>query len=76
MLHQGEKLKLNCPAYLSNGGAEIYSNVDDGFKVPQNTPLTFEMEVMNCKASTDLENFNKANTDYNVSPMKKGMKFG
>jgi len=80
MLHQGEKIKVSCPAYLANGGAEQYSNVDDGFRIRPNTPLTYELEVMSCMSSNDHEKFNKENESWGIVPavhkLKKAGKDG
>jgi hypothetical protein len=76
MLHEGEKLKLDCPSYLGPGGQEIYSNVDDGFKIPSQTPLTMELEVIQCKNPTARVDFNADNSQFNltkkVKPALKG----
>lgn len=55
-MNVGEKLKISCPAYLSNGGAEFYSHMGSK-KVPANTPITYEIEVLECQM--DLENISR-----------------
>lgn len=70
MLHKGEKLKIECPAYLALGGAEVYSHFDS-FRIPNNTPLTFELEVMNCESSKKIKDFNKGNEAFGVAVVKK-----
>ena len=47
LLHAGEKLKISCPAYLANGGSEEYSHIGSK-KIPANTPLTYEIEILEC----------------------------
>lgn len=46
-LHAGEQARVACPAYLSNGGAEAYSHMGSK-KIPSNTPLTYDIEVLEC----------------------------
>lgn len=52
LLNQGEKISISCPAYLSNGGREEYSHMGSK-KIPSNTPLTYELEVLECEDSID-----------------------
>jgi FKBP-type peptidyl-prolyl cis-trans isomerase len=60
LLHAGEKIRISCPAYLSNGGAEAYSQMDSK-KIPSDTPLTYELEILECKDKfTDLSAAGKA----------------
>jgi FKBP-type peptidyl-prolyl cis-trans isomerase len=47
LLHAGEQIKISCPAYLANGGAEMYSQIDSK-KIPPNTPLTYNLEILEC----------------------------
>jgi FKBP-type peptidyl-prolyl cis-trans isomerase len=47
LLHAGERIKIACPAYLANGGAEMYSHIGSK-KIPANTPLTYEIEILEC----------------------------
>lgn len=47
LLHSNEKIKVSCPAYLSNGGAVQYSHFGSQ-KIPANTPLIYELEILEC----------------------------
>lgn len=47
LLHAGEKIRISCPAYLSNGGAESYSHVGSK-KIPAYTPMTYDLEILEC----------------------------
>jgi len=50
-MHAGEQFKLACPAYLSHGGHAYYADGDDAFEVPADTPLTYDLNVLECHAS-------------------------
>ena len=52
LLNKGEKISIACPAYLSNGGREEYSHMGSK-KIPSNTPLTYELEVLECESSLE-----------------------
>jgi len=47
LMNVGEKMTLSCPAYLSNGGSEIFSHMGSK-KVPANSPIVYEIEVLEC----------------------------
>lgn len=51
-MHAGEKIKMFCPSYYANGGAEVYGHFDS-FLIPKNTDLTYEFEILECESSTD-----------------------
>jgi len=46
----------------------MYSNVEDGFRIRPNTPLTYELEIMSCKDSNHHAEFNKENEAYGLKP--------
>lgn len=50
VMRQGEKISIACPAYLSNGGREQYSHMGSK-KIPSDTPLTYELEVLECEST-------------------------
>ena len=54
-LHAGEKIKMFCPAWSANGGAEVYGDFDS-FRIPVNTDLTYDLEVIECQPSIDTIN--------------------
>jgi hypothetical protein len=51
-MNLGGQISIACPAYLSNGGREEYSHMGS-LKIPSNTPLTYELEVLECEGSID-----------------------
>lgn len=67
-MHAGEKIKMFCPSQLANGGAEVYGHFDS-FRIPANTDLTYEFEIMECEASVD--KINKLVKKYGVPKIKK-----
>ena len=47
LLQSGENIRISCPAYLANGGAESYSHFGSQ-KIPANTPITYDLEILEC----------------------------
>ena len=44
----GQSVTVQCPAYLAYGDSDHYSHFGH-FKIPANSPLTFEIEVLGCE---------------------------
>jgi len=64
-LREGTKTTIHCPAYLSNGGAMGYSQLGYS-KIYPNTPITFELEVLECKPNvSDLISIGKKSQVWN-----------
>lgn len=66
LLKAGQQIKMDCPAYEANGGAEVYGDFDS-FRIPKNTPLTYELDVLEC--DSNLEEFNKKMKKYHTKPL-------
>ena len=47
-LFAGQSVGLKCPAHYANGGAEVYGDYDS-YRIPANTPLDYELEVLECE---------------------------
>jgi len=69
-MHENEKIKINCPAFLVHGGAEVFSDLSSD-KIPPWTPITFELEVMTCANSKNLKNFEIETKKHKVKQIKK-----
>jgi hypothetical protein len=67
-MHAGEKIKMFCPAHFANGGAEIYGHFDS-FKIPADTDLTYDFEILECDSNID--NLNKVVKKYGVGKIRK-----
>jgi len=67
LLHAGETIRISCPAYLSNGGAELYSHFGSK-KIPANTPLTYDLEILEC--DENLADITEKGKKHNAEPMK------
>ena len=67
-MHAGEKLKMFCPATYANGGAEIYSDFDS-FRIPENTDLTYVIEVLECEPT--INKINAHMKKYHLDKLKK-----
>ena len=67
-LHAGEKIKIFCPARWANGGAEGYSDLDS-FRIPENTDLTYDLEVLECEPS--INTINSKLSQYKLEKLKK-----
>lgn len=67
LLHSNEKIRISCPAYLSNGGAEQYSHFSSQ-KIPADTPLTYDLEILDCQPN--LKDIQRANIDLNAVGIK------
>ena len=67
-LNAGEKIKLACPAYLSNGGTEYYSHLSSK-KIPEQTPLTYELEILECEPT--VAKINKAGKKDHAVPINE-----
>ena len=65
-MHAGERVELECPAFYAHGGAETYSDFGS-MKIPANSDLVYDLEVLNCEATP--EALNRANlADRNGAP--------
>lgn len=69
LLHQNEKLRIKCPAYLAHGGAEVYSGLSS-FRIPANTPLIYEIEVLTCGPIKEVKKFNAEIKKEGAAPVK------
>lgn len=67
-MHAGEKLKLFCPAVYANGGAETYGDFDS-FRIPENTDLTYDLEVLECEGT--INKINAHMKKYHLDKLKK-----
>jgi len=67
-MHAGEKIKMFCPAHWANGGAEVYSHFDS-YRIPPDTDLTYEFDVLECEASID--KINELVKKYGIPKIKK-----
>jgi len=67
-MHAGEKIKMFCPSHWANGGAEVYGHFDS-FRIPPNTDLTYEFEILECEASID--KINELVKKYGIPKIKK-----
>ena len=57
-MHAGEKFKIKCPAHYAYGGEEKYSHFGSS-KIPSNSNLIFDIELLNCATSfTELDEAN------------------
>lgn len=57
-LHAGEQLTMKCPSFYAYGGNERYSHFGSA-KIPANSALTFELDVLNCESNAhDLDKAN------------------
>lgn len=45
-LHSGDEVTLECPSYLSYGGA--HTRAQGTFTIPYNEPVKFELEILSC----------------------------
>ena len=67
-MHAGEKIKMFCPSKYANGGAEVYGHFDS-FRIPANTDLTYDFEILECEKDTD--SINKLVKKWGVGKLKK-----
>jgi|ERR1712195_69362 len=67
-MHAGEKLKLFCPSVYANGGAETYGDFDS-FRIPENTDLTYDLEVLECEGT--INKINAHMKKYHLDKLKK-----
>jgi hypothetical protein len=67
-MHAGEKIKISCPAVYANGGAETYGDFDS-FRIPENTDLTYDLEVLECEPTVNLMNTHMKK--YHLDKLKK-----
>jgi len=67
-MHAGEKIKMFCPSHWANGGAEVYGSFNS-FRIPADTDLTYEFEILECEASVD--KINELVKKYGVPKIKK-----
>jgi len=67
-MHAGEKIKMFCPAHFANGGNEIYGHFDS-FKIPANSDLTYEFEILEC--DSNIKKLNELRKKYGVGKIRK-----
>jgi hypothetical protein len=48
-MHAGERFELDCPAHFARGGEAFYADGEEPFQVPPNTPLTYQLTVIDCQ---------------------------
>ena len=66
-LKAGERIKMECPAFYAYGGEEKYGHFGS-VKIPANSDLIFELDVLNCEASQ--EDLDQANANDNNGAIK------
>lgn len=57
-MHAGQELKVSCPSYLGYGGTPKYGHFDRDL-IPADSPLVFELDVLECQDS--IEKINAVN---------------
>jgi FKBP-type peptidyl-prolyl cis-trans isomerase len=51
-MHAGQQLKVSCPSYLAYGGTPKYGHYNLDL-IPADSPLVFELDVLECQQGID-----------------------
>jgi len=67
LMSAGESYTIHCPSFYAKGGEEVYGHFDS-FRIPPNTDLTYQIEILECEPT--LAEIEKANIKYGLKPHK------